>query len=380
MQFGNDFILRMTGASSYQLPRKKDDVDDVKFASVFGMIGEHNKFIDISRCRKISLSSFEKIKQCSSLLYLDVSYTIVDTYFLSILQQHCNRLRGIMLGGSQIVDYSPLALVDSLEIISLRNSAVVSLDWISGLFRLRSLDLGSTQVLSLYPLSGLTRLEELCIDECLHVESSESNLGLFSRLPSLQLLNSADSSLVSFGSLISSSCDFNVCIESNPRKIRFLQAIIDNDYTTAHWLIGSGQDINIRIGPWADALLLRSWKSRCKYSRISTPLVQPSFTNEQLRPTPLHISLLFNSLEIIRDLVESGADLKARCWYGEVKEDSFENKLVEDKSKASKLVDGNEFVVKDFVRALYTTNIHRYTEKMADRKVKVFAVTVRQWH
>lgn len=132
-------------------------------SNIAAIAGPQCSFCDLSRCYALRHSFFTKsIPLMYNLKYLDVSWTSINNVECIA---DCLVLRGLNLSGTtQIVDYSGLSTLTTLQLLALRASNVGSIDFCSELLELRSLDIGYTAVNDLTPVAELTRLEELLLD------------------------------------------------------------------------------------------------------------------------------------------------------------------------------------------------------------------------
>jgi hypothetical protein len=227
MLVSNDFAIRMMGHLFPQIPGDKKDVYDNNFEGVMRKIGPQQAFIDISRCKKLTTLPFKCFQLCKSLLYLDVSFTNLND--LSIVCYHCYDLRSLNISGIQAMDrnFSPVAKLPSLEVLTMRYSNAYNVDWIEQLSCLRSLDLGVTTIQSdpTWHIRNLTRLQELVLD-CTKfpVEVTEVSppslqmIEVFSGLSSLKLLNICESSLAPHTEQIAQAVGRPTLVESAPRR------------------------------------------------------------------------------------------------------------------------------------------------------------------
>ena len=153
----------------------------------------------------------------------------------------------------------------------------------------------------------------------------EEVLATLGALPSLSLLNICDTldTLSTRASLQATldPDDTSLWLEPYNREILLLQAVIDGDVVTSRRYVSDGVDIDFRLGPWAAATLHRSWKERCNYQSqkfLVSPYFNCAHKEERLRPRLVHIAVMFNSGQILADLVTLGADLKGVVWFGDV--------------------------------------------------------------
>lgn len=374
MQVSSDFTVRLTGTSYYQVPKKKKEVDDEKLISIIGMCGQHNIFIDISRCVLLTSVAFTKLSLCKSLIYLDISYTTIET--LNIIAESCLSLKSLNFAGcNNIINYQPLLIMISLEFLSLRLSNFESEELLQNLQILRSLDLGWTKIKGISSISNFTRLEELLLDGCMSIERTNtanvSLLDTFSSLENLKLLDINNSAFSDIEDNISKSLNFNLCIEKKSRRLVMVDAIEKNDVNTLYNLISSGEDADLRIGSWGEAVLQRAWKSRCNRPgpggrTNSTPYFQCSHHDESLRPNLVSIAIFFNATECLQSLIYAGVSVKGSVWFGEVRDDG--NILVGNDSKPLKL-EKSIFTISELVLAVFDSNVHRLTEGMFDKKI-----------
>lgn len=296
---------------SFLRPYRREKINDVYFTKLLGYVGGHQRAIDASRCHKLTYS-FPAIARCTSLMYLDLSFTSFAD--LSILEGlHC--LKSLLIAGVAIKELSCLTQLDTIEILSVRHCATLSsLTVLTGLPILRSLDFGyCTRITSLTPLSQLTRLEELAMDSSGVIGLSDV-MSTLSCLPELRILNIENTPLADEENVRESLLSVlreDVCIEILFRDTQFLLAVIDND-TEAVWnFIGSGGDINVRASLDLNEIMVDKWT---EVYEASTVFVLCDHEDEDLRPTAVHLAIVFQSLEALEVLIYCGADQHLRCW------------------------------------------------------------------
>jgi hypothetical protein len=192
-----DFSVRMVGHLIPQVPVDKAQVFDNNFESVMRKLGPHEAFIDISRCKNLTTLPFRCFSLCSSLLYLDISYTRLND--LKVIAENCYDLRGINISGLELMDrtYTRVASLASLEVLVMRKCNVLNVDWLENLPMLRSLDLGMNNVKTdpVWHVRNLTRLEELALDCSTFLAALYANVDVFDGLPALKLLNICETPL-----------------------------------------------------------------------------------------------------------------------------------------------------------------------------------------
>lgn len=80
----------------YPWPKTRKDVDDRIFETQISLLGGHQLMIDAGRCNSVSAQKLILIRQCMSLLYLDISYTKLNS--MREIAEQCTSLRSLMLG------------------------------------------------------------------------------------------------------------------------------------------------------------------------------------------------------------------------------------------------------------------------------------------
>ena len=83
------------GGQNLQVPRDKEDLFDTSLENTLLKIGGHQLFLDLSRAPHLTSGVFSILRECSSLLFLDVSYTAFHD--LEVLTKHCLNLKGTTL-------------------------------------------------------------------------------------------------------------------------------------------------------------------------------------------------------------------------------------------------------------------------------------------
>ena len=375
MRCSADFVFRRT-SGVHKEPRHRVDVDDHIFGPMMNVQANHQKFLDISRLSAVSGSLFSKIALCCNVQYLDLSYNRIDGEHITLLSDSCRSLRSLVMAGLKFTtsskDYEPLEkLSQSIELLSLRNcDNLTSLAFCHGMLLLRSLDVGETSVSSIAPLAKLTRLEELCLDLCDKLSSGEENITALSQLGSLRLLNVCGTVLENYqredGMILVDVLHQDICVESKPRRELFVEALMENNEPVLHRLIGSGQDVNIRVGPWAENLFTETWRTRCKTPKLQTPYFLLDHPDTEMLPTPLHIAIMFNSQDAVALLRLVNADPKKECWFSDVVERNFRLDVDEVKSSQQKQ---QVFTTDELVDAMFERNVYRLTDGMVAKKM-----------
>lgn len=202
MLVSNDFSMRMLGVLIPQVPGDKSEVYDSTFESVIRKVGSHQRFVDISRCYKLTSLPYGCFNMCKSLLYLDVSYTKLND--IRPITDNCTALKALNVAGIKFMDQqgSHIAHLSSLEVLVLRKSNVNDISWVNKLLVLRSLDLGvlNMSVDPIFAMRNLTRLQELLLD-CSKIKVPAQidttftleHANILRNLPSLRLLNVCES-------------------------------------------------------------------------------------------------------------------------------------------------------------------------------------------
>lgn len=372
-----DFVFRRT-SGTHLMPLNRGEIDDHIFSPLVALQAGHQILLDISRLHHVSSHSFSILHTCSNVRYLDVSYNRIDASHIALIGEHCQSLRALIIAGlkftNTVKDYQPLSKLPQLEILSLRSCEnLTSIELCRNMLMLRSLDLGDTNITSIEPLSRLTRLEELALDGCkgLHDDSCiQSSLNCLSQLKSLRLLNIQATALDTYvredGMVLADVLHDDVCLEAKSRRELFVEAIIANDEIMLRRLVGGGQDLNVRVGPWAQAIMTAAWTNRCRTAKLQTPYVLCTHPDPELRPTPLHIAIMFNSQDCLAFLLFLNADAKCCCWFSDVQERSSE--LIMAESKAS-VQSTQVFTSIELVDAMFDRNVHRLTDGMIAKKL-----------
>ena len=198
--------------------------------------------------------------------------------------------------------------------------------------------------------------------ECKGKESTgmsvEDFVAVLHCFPVLSLLNISDTSLdtVAHRHYISSKCRTELFIERDSRRLQFVQAVIDNDVPAVRRLMSSGAELDLKLGPWCSSLLYMNWKARCTSTVGAKALQAPYFlcdhSKEELRPTVVHLAILYDSQEVLSNLIFTGADMNhaliSNVWCADVLDfddkllsnedvnDEFRNKYEEETTKSIK--------------------------------------------
>jgi hypothetical protein len=169
------YMFRRT-SGVHPWPKSRHDVDDKLFEIQISLLGGHQLLVDVSHCNQVSPQKLNLLQQCTSLCYLDLSYTKLTS--IRSIVENCTNLKALMLAGLSglTVDaYTALGRATTLEMLSLRNSKNVSdraVAPIRDMLMLRSLDLGGADVTVAgvgHAVRGLSRLEELALDATLNL-------------------------------------------------------------------------------------------------------------------------------------------------------------------------------------------------------------------
>jgi len=155
-------------------------------------------------------------------------------------------------------------------------------------------------------------------------------------------------------------------LESKTRREMFLEAIMNNDDKEVRYWLSCGQDVNMRIGIWANDILLHNWRERCRAGKIQAPFFLIDHPSEDLRPMPIDLAIFYCAKEAMRTLLLSGANTNHKVWFSDVTDD--ESKLVINQAM-SKQREFREFETKDLPTAVYDRNVHRLVLGMVARKV-----------
>jgi len=245
-------------------------------------------------------------------MYLDLSFTTFED--LTLLEGMAN-LKSLIIAGSAVSDFSSLCRLGPIEVLSVRHcTGLASLNDVSLLFALRSLDMGyCSKITTISPLSQLTRLEELVLDSSA-VHGLSDAMAALSGLPELRLLNIENTPLSDEDRVRDRLLDVlrsDVCFEEYSRDTLFLLAVIENDSNSVWNFIGSGQNINVRATTDLSTVLTTKWKD---VFEESTVFVDCDYEEEELRPTAIHLAIIFQNLDVLEVLLYCGADVNLLCW------------------------------------------------------------------
>jgi Leucine-rich repeat (LRR) protein len=192
MFIANDFINRLSADPGALPPHVKSEVCDENFKKIIATSGAHQRLLDVSHCTSLTTKGFGVIRACTTLQFLDVSYTNIRD--LNFLQVTCSVLKGLNIAGLNLKYYDFIGKLDSLEILILRESTFKKGDTLKDLLLLRSLDIAYTEVDDLTPLYNFERLEELYLDGCpsLCKIIHDDVIDVLGRWPNLRMLNMSD--------------------------------------------------------------------------------------------------------------------------------------------------------------------------------------------
>lgn len=91
MLVSHDYSSRLMSDLGVLCPSNRENVTDEIFSRIIQVNGAHQCLIDISRCYVLTSQTFQRLKICTLLQFLDLSYTkVTDLTFLS----SCGSLRG----------------------------------------------------------------------------------------------------------------------------------------------------------------------------------------------------------------------------------------------------------------------------------------------
>eukprot|EP01038_Epipyxis_sp_PR26KG_P008123 gene8123-11001_t len=381
MILSSDYSLRLMGKMTPQPPEDKNDVTNLLFNGILNKIGQQQVYLDVSRCSKLTANAFLSFHLSQSLMYLDVSYTQISE--LNSIANHCKMLKAINLSGTKrVISYEPLSQLLILEVLSLRSSAITSIDSIKDLICLRSLDIGKTAITTITPISRLTRLEELLLDGFQlpnlsgNIELSREIIDIFHGLNCLRLINLCETPLNEYREEIRTGFKHEMHLERASRRELFFDAIINNNREQIYSLISQGQDIHEQATPDDYRYFYQIWKRRCTSGKLKSPFFLCDIREELFRPNALHIAIYFNSYDCMVTLLDMNIDKNCRVWFGDVKgvtvagHSSNIKKLVEivdpsvPSASSTKVMTCSELII-----ACYQRNIHRLTENMVTRKI-----------
>lgn len=106
---------------------------------------------------------------------------------------------------------------------------------------------------------------------------------------------------------------------SKPRSYYWFLSIINNDHEEVRAMILNGMDINCRAGQPEMDLFFTAWRERCKGK---TPFFDCISEDETLRPSAVHVAVMFNSVECLKHLVKAEARQVCAVWLGRVDAES----------------------------------------------------------
>jgi len=195
------------------------------------------------------------------------------------------------------------------------------------------------------PLSSGFTLEQAEALEDTDQQFIVSNLQYLSNITqrehaNLRVINAAHTEL---GDTFYDSCvnavHEDVCLEKRSVSHKLVVAIVNNDVDAARRYLQSGVYINERVGPWINDFFADIWHSvrggadipevksyggfvgtpsqttRDKRIPGSIPFFNCNHEDIFLRPTYVHIAIVFNAREILQLLVTLGAELSAEVWF-----------------------------------------------------------------
>lgn len=193
---------------------------------------------------------------------------------------------------------------------------------------------------------------------------------------------------------------------------QFFEAVIRNDFQKVYQFITTGQDINMRANLEDEEYLTEIWRERCIFERSKVKLQTPFFVfskefPEEYFPSALHLALFFNSFESLSLLLQYNIDTSQSVYFSEVifrsvetnpnkgylienseldihraKSIDFSGALSTRSFISENLLDINPadsftasfqrsklFNPQEFVKVIYTRNVHRLTDDMVKRKI-----------
>lgn len=204
---------------------RKVDTNNESLQTVAHLVGAEQRFLDISRCRRLSSTAItENLTYFLNLNYLDLSYTNVSSL---VPLQSCSTLKGLMFAGNSLPDsgYETLSALTTLEVLSLRGCRnIKQVDELRNLVCLRHLDLGFTFVSNIEPLSQCTRLEQLLLDHSYGLQDQKCVANVVhtvSRLSSLRVLNVCGTELEKWSEQLLERAPSGALLEPLSRRLCF---------------------------------------------------------------------------------------------------------------------------------------------------------------
>lgn len=379
-----DYVTRLKQAQErLPPPTIKDDIVDVIAEPVFRREGRHLRMADVSRCINLSDSFIStKLSMFSpSLLYLDISYTVCSD--ILYICEHLLMLKSLNIAGLQLSNASLEGIqhLQVLEVLSIRLSNIKDIRALSACECVRSLDLGETTIVhGLSSLIGRRRLEELFLDCTTFHESLDLFEPHLKEFVQLKLLNLQEGSFENWASLFLTVIPHSIYFEKYPRRLLFLEAVINNQIDVVYDYLSSGQDINIRAKNSDQEYFTALFNSRCTYPRsnLQTPYFlfrEDDDTDEHLLPTGLHLAVFFNCYDCVQLLSEYGADRLAPVLITEVLP-SEDGQLEENQRESDNPLEDSQrrqiVHAADLAQICYDRNVHRITEQMIQKKVTNF--------
>ena len=253
-----------------------------------------------------------------------------------------HHLKSLVMGGVRVNDFSSFKYFDCLEVLSVRScQGVQDLKEISTLSTLRSLDIGHCQkICSILEIKQLTRLEELVVDSTglTSTRHIPDFIDVIKDFKELRMLNVGNTILTDHRQDILEVMRLDSVLEIDSRDALFMKAAVENNVDMLRWYLGNGMDINMRASPEISQYLLELWLNKLEGS---TAFVMANHGDEILRPTALHLAILFNSIEVAEVLCYAGADVDLYCFFSDVK-----------------LVEGNVFVW-DEEKAIFNAEVKK---------------------
>jgi hypothetical protein len=145
-----------------------------------------------------------------------------------------------------------------------------------------------------------------------------------------------------------------------------LDAVITNDGLRVYHCLTSGENVNTKIGPWAEAQLVQVWSSHDLANEIQIPFFVVSHTDHSLRPSFLHLAIYFNAISVIEVLMEQSINLSyENVWFGPVEvlngqlQQSHPSEHPSTKNK-------NIYTIQELIDHIYRQGLHRIILSMKE--------------
>lgn len=217
MLLSQKLLINRSNAIGVTIPSNSDEVIDLIVLKLTALSGSHQRYINISRCSRLTSNCLNNIGKCQGLLYLNISYTTIENISPLI---NLPLLKSLSIAGLHLINYDDIKWLVTLEILNTQFSNFSKPELLCNFNVLRSLDFGHTPITNINGIQRLTRLEELYLDSTPYIQESSNQMIVNSLvdLSSLKLLQIGNSNLTKALNLFQQTLPPLVTIVTKPRR------------------------------------------------------------------------------------------------------------------------------------------------------------------